>query len=170
MAKPAPSSYSSYFKRYVDLVPGDDLLTAFENQLPVIMQFLSSITEEKSMYAYDTGKWTLKELLQHIIDTERIFNYRALCFARKETASLPGFDENGYAANSNANSRKWQDLVDEFLAVRKGTGWMYKSFTDEMLDFPGVSNNNPATARSFGFVTLGHFYHHKKVMEERYLS
>lgn len=170
MSKPSPSSYPAYFKRYVDQVAEDDLQSAFENQLPEIKKFLATITEEKSAYAYDTGKWTLKELLQHIIDAERIFNYRALCFARKEFASLPGFDENSYADCSDSNRRTWQELVDEFLAVRQSTGLMYKSFTDEMLEFSGVANNNPATAKCFGFVTIGHFNHHKKVMEERYLK
>lgn len=169
MSKPDPSTFAPYFSRYIDQVAEDDLSSAFANQLPVIKQFLSSVSEEKSMYAYDTGKWTLKEVLQHIIDAERIFNYRSLCFARKEAASLPGFDENEYAANSNANSRTWQQLVDEFLAVRKGTEYMYDGFTEEMLDHSGISNNKPATARSFGFITLGHFIHHKKVIEERYL-
>ncbi|HRI26109.1 MAG TPA: DinB family protein [Ferruginibacter sp.] len=169
MPKPSPSSYPAYFKRYIDQVAEDDLMTAFENQLPQISKFLATISEEKSAYAYDTGKWTLKEVLQHIIDAERIFNYRSLCFARRETASLPGFDENEYAVHCDANRRPWQELVDEFIAVRKGTELMYKSFTDEMLQFSGVSNNNPATALCFGFVTLGHFNHHKKVVEERYL-
>ncbi len=169
MPKPSPSSYPAYFKRYIDQVAEDDLMTAFENQLPQISKFLATISEEKSAYAYDTGKWTLKEVLQHIIDAERIFNYRSLCFARRETASLPGFDENEYAVHCDANRRPWQELVDEFIAVRKGTELMYKSFTDEMLHFSGVSNNNPATALCFGFVTLGHFNHHKKVVEERYL-
>ncbi len=169
MSKPIPASYSAYFKRYIDQVAEDELPAAFENQLPAAKQFLSGISEEKSMYAYDTGKWTIKEVLQHIIDAERIFNYRALCFARKEASSLPGFDENLYADNSNASSRSWQELVDEFLSVRKSTEYLYKSFTEEMLDHPGISNNNPATARSFGFITLGHFNHHKKIVEERYL-
>lgn len=169
MSKPSAASYPAYFKRYVDQVPEEDLSTAFKNQSPVIRQFLSTIDEERSAYAYAEGKWTLKELLQHIIDTERIFNYRSLCIARKETASLPGFDENEYAAHSNANSRKWQDMVEEFLTVRKGTEMMFSSFTDEMLDSAGVSNNNPVTVKSLGFTTIGHFYHHKKVIEERYL-
>jgi uncharacterized damage-inducible protein DinB len=169
MSKPSPTSYPAYFKRYVDQVPEDDLSTAFQNQLPVIKQLLSKIDEAKSAYAYAEGKWTLKELLQHVIDTERIFNYRSLCIARKETASLPGFDENEYAAHSNANYRKWQDMVEEFLTVRTGTEIMFNSFTDEMLETSGLSNNNPVTVSSLGFTTLGHFYHHKKVIEERYL-
>ncbi|MEO7762982.1 MAG: DinB family protein, partial [Ferruginibacter sp.] len=133
MPKPSPTTYPEYFKKYVDQVPEEDLATAFSNQLPVVKDLLNSIPEEKSMYAYDTGKWTLKELLQHMTDTERIFNYRALCIARKETVSLPGFDENTYAAHSNANARTWQDLVDEFLAVRRSTELLYKSFTGDAL-------------------------------------
>jgi len=170
MPKPLPTTYPVYFKNYVDQVPDEDLLTGFQNQSAVIKELLNSITEERSNYAYDTGKWTIKEVLLHLTDAERIFNFRALCIARGETASLPGFDENTYAANSNANSRTWQNLVDEFLAVRSSTEFLYKSFTDEALAASGISNNNPATVISFGFTTLGHFYHHKKVLQERYLS
>jgi hypothetical protein len=170
MPKPSPNSYPAYFKNYVDQVPEEDLSTGFKNQLPIIKEFLNGITEEKSTYAYEPGKWTLKELLQHMIDTERIFNYRALAIARKETVSLPGFDENTYAANSNANARSWQQLVEEMLAVRKATQYLFESFTEEALANSGLSNNNPATVTSLGFITLGHFYHHKRVMEERYLN
>ena len=169
MPKPSPATYPEYFKKYVDQVPEEDLLTGFQNQLPAIKELLNSITEEKSLHAYDTGKWTLKELMQHMIDTERIFNYRALAIARKDTVSLPGFDENLYADNSNANHRAWQDMVAEFLAVRNSTELLYKSFTDEALAASGISNNNPVTVISLGFITLGHFYHHKNVIEERYL-
>ena len=151
-------------------VPEEDLATAFSKQLSIIKDFLNAITEEKSTYAYAPGKWTLKELLQHITDTERIFNYRALAIARKETAPLPGFDENLYADNSNANSRTWQTLVDEFLVVRQSTQFLYDSFTDDMFASAGIASNNPLTVISLGFTTLGHFYHHKKVMEEKYLS
>jgi hypothetical protein len=168
--KPSPETYFAYFKRYVDQVPEEDLAAAFSNQLTVIKDFLNAITEEKSTYAYAPGKWTLKELLQHITDTERIFNYRALAIARKEAAPLPGFDEDSYAANSNANSRSWQTLVDEFLVVRQSTQFLYDSFTDDMFASAGIASNNPLTVVSLGFTTLGHFYHHKKVMEERYLS
>lgn len=170
MPKPLPTDYPAYFKQYVDQVPEEDLSAAFKNQLPVLKDFLNSITEEKSKFAYAAGKWTLKELLQHIIDTERIFNYRALCFSRKETVSLPGFDENTYAANSNANNRTWQEMVQEFLAVRNSTQILFNSFSADMLEISGLSNNNPATVNSLGFITIGHFYHHKKVMAERYLS
>jgi hypothetical protein len=170
MPKPLPTTYPPYFKNYVDQVPDEDLITGFRNQLPVIKGLLNSITEEQSTHAYQPGKWTLKELLLHMTDTERIFNYRALCIARGETASLPGFDENTYAANSNANERSWQNLVDEFLAVRSSTQFLYESFSEQALQASGISNNNSATAVSFGFITLGHFYHHKNIIVERYLS
>jgi DinB superfamily len=169
MAKPSPESHPAFFKRYIDLVTEEDLTTAFKNQLPVVIAFLQNISEEKSNYAYAPGKWTIKELLQHMIDTERIFAYRSLCFARKETVSLPGFDENIYASNSHAANRSWASLIDEFVVVRKSTELLFGSFTNEALNNSGIANNNKATASSMGFTAIGHVYHHKKIMEERYL-
>lgn len=169
MSKPLKGSHPSYFDRYINLVPEDDLQTAFKNQLPVITAFLNSISEEKAKHAYAPGKWTIKELLLHMTDTERIFAYRSLCFARKEEQSLPGFDENLYAENSHANARSWTDLVNEFLLVRTTTELLFSSFTEEALHNAGTANNNPATALSMGFTAIGHVYHHKKILEERYL-
>jgi hypothetical protein len=169
MPKPSPTSYAVYFQRYVDQVPENDLIPAFKNQTAGIDIFLSSITEEKSAYAYAEGKWSIKELLQHIIDTERIFNYRALCFARGEKANLPGFEENDYAANSYANSRSWKSLTAEFLAVRKSTELLFESFNEAVINNAGFSNNNPNTVASLGFIIAGHYYHHKKILLERYL-
>ncbi len=169
MPKPAPGSHPTYFDRYINLVTEDDLQTAFKNQLPVITAFLNSISEEKSVYAYAPGKWTIKELLLHMTDTERIFAFRSLCFARGESQSLPGFDENVYAANSHANERSWAELVNEFLLVRQTTEILFASFTKEAIVNTGTANNNPATALSMGFTAIGHVYHHKKILEERYL-
>jgi uncharacterized damage-inducible protein DinB len=169
MPKPSSTSHPAYFQQYIDQVPENDLLTAFKNQTAGIENFLSSITEEKSAHAYAEGKWSIKELLQHIIDAERIFNYRALCIARGEKISLPGFEENEYAANSYANDRKWEGLVKEFLSVRQGTEMLFKSFTEEALNNTGTSNNKPITPASLGFITVGHYYHHKKILLEKYL-
>lgn len=168
MPKPPTNSYAGYFQQYIDQVPETDLNTAFQNQAAGLNDFLNSITEEKSGYAYAEGKWTIKELLQHIIDAERIFAYRALCFARGEKTSLPSFDENEYAANSNAGERTWMSLVEEFLAVRKSTELLFRSFSEEALNKPGLANNNTTTAASLGFITLGHYYHHKKILKEKY--
>ena len=121
------------------------------------------------MHTYAEGKWTIKELLQHIIDAERIFDYRALCIARKEMNSLPSFDENAYAENSYANTRDWLSLATEFLNLRKSTQDLYASFSAEMLWHKGVANGKIITPLSLGFITAGHFNHHKKIIEERYL-
>jgi len=170
MAKPAPSTYLGYFKRYIDLVEEEDLLSAFKNQAAGIKQFLQAISEEKSTCAYAEGKWTIKELLQHSIDTERILAYRALCLARGERSNLPGFEEDDYAANSFANHRKWSDLIEEFLAVRKSTEMLFESFDDAVLHNTGTANDNPVTVLSLGYTIVGHWYHHKKILVERYLG
>lgn len=169
MTKPSSESHAAFFQRYIDQVPEDNFLTAFENQSLITSTFLNSISEEKSSFAYAEKKWTLKELLQHIIDTERILCYRALCIARHETASLPGFDENGYAAHSNANSRNWDSMVKEFQIVRIATELLFRSFSDEALLKTGTANGNLISVKSLGYIISGHFYHHKKVIEERYL-
>ena len=140
-----------------------------KNQFPKIESLLRLIDEEKAGYAYAPGKWNLKELLQHIIDGERIFNYRALCFARKETLSLPPFDENLYAENSNANTRSWNVLSNEFINVRRSTEDLFKSFSAVMLQQKGIANNNTLSVLSLGFIIIGHVKHHIKVVEERYL-
>lgn len=169
MQKPSPTTYLAYFERYVNLVPEQDLFEAFANQFPTLKSFLTTVPTNKQEYAYADSKWTMKEMLLHMIDTERIFSYRALCIARGELGCLLGFDENGYAESSNANSRSWQSLVDEFLIVRQSTEHLFKSFTKEALEKKGTANDNPLTVISAGYILLGHFYHHKKVAEEKYL-
>ena len=170
MSKPIESTFPAYFKRYIDQVTEDDLKDAFTNQQADINNFYQSIPEEKTEQGYAPGKWTLKELLQHMIDTERIFNYRALAFARKESVSLPGFEENDYAANSNANARSWKSLCDELKAVRVSTEMLFDSFSDDAFHYAGMANNKATTVLAMGFITIGHFNHHKKVVEEKYLG
>ena len=169
MPKPTEGTYPVYFQNYINYVQEEDVMTAIENQQTVIDNFFDSISEEKSTYAYAESKWTLKELLQHVIDTERIFIYRALAFARKETQSLPGFDEKTYAANSNANARTWKSLCEELKAVRTTSRLLFENFTDEMLSSSGLANNNPTTVNAIGFILVGHVYHHKNIVETRYL-
>jgi hypothetical protein len=169
MPKPHPGTYPAYFDNYISYVTEDDLRDAFKNQHEVIETFFDSIPEDKAGYAYAPGKWTLKELLQHIIDTERIFNYRSLAFARKETASLPGFDEDSYAENSFANERTWKSLIEELKTVRRSTEMLFASFNTDMLNHSGLANNNPMSVNAMGFTTIGHVYHHKRIIMERYL-
>lgn len=169
MPKPIEGTYPVYFQNYINQVQEEDVMTAIENQQTVIDIFFDTISEEKSVHAYAEGKWTLKELLQHVIDTERIFIFRSLAFARKETQSLPGFDETVYAANSNANARTWKSLCEELKAVRKTSQMLFENFTDEMFNSSGLANNNPTTVNALGFILVGHVYHHKNIIETRYL-
>ncbi len=168
--KPSQQNYPPYFEKYINLVKEDDLMQSFKNQVPEIEKTLSLIDEEKAGKAYAEGKWTLKELLQHIIDTDRIFNYRALCFARKETTSLPSFDENLYAENSNANARTWKSLCSEYFNLRRSTEDLFESFTEDMLQTKGIASNNPISVISIGFIIAGHAYHHLNIIKERYLQ
>jgi hypothetical protein len=170
MQKPSSITYPGFFHSYIDQVPQSNIEDAFNAQLPVINSFLSGISEEKSTHAYAPDKWTIKELLQHITDTERIFSYRALCFARGEKKLLPGFEQDDYANKAHANDRTWHDLANEFLIVRQSTHLLFNSFTNDMLMNDGTfSNNFTMTTAGFGFMLMGHFYHHKKIIEERYL-
>ena len=169
MQRPDKDEYPEFFARYINRVAENDLSAAFESQARSFPPLLESISEEKSKYAYAEGKWTIRELIQHIIDTERIFNYRALAIARGETVSLPSFDENSYAVNSDANARSWSGLKDEFSRLRASTRDLYNSFNDHMLAQRGLANNHPISVLSLGFTTVGHISHHKIVLEEKYL-
>ncbi|MEO6230458.1 MAG: DinB family protein [Ferruginibacter sp.] len=169
MSSTSPTNVPGYFKIYTSQVAEKDLVTAFSNQSQLIKELLPSINEEKSVYAYAPGKWTLKEVLQHLIDAERVFSYRAMCFARKEAAILPSFDENEYAVNSLANNRTWQSILDEFVAVRRATLFLFDSFSPEMLATVGRAGSNSLSVEEIGFITLGHFTHHCKIIKERYL-
>lgn len=170
MPKPNITDYPEYFGRYINQVSEENLKDAFKNQLPKIEEFLQSISEEKSLYAYAPGKWTLKELWQHSIDTERVFQYRAMCIARKETAALPSFDENLYAQNSNANARSWKSISEELLNVRKSTEDLFNSFSEEMLLLKSSAGDRSVSVISLGFIIVGHVYHHINVVREKYLK
>ena len=169
MPRPDLSRVPVSFHNYINQVPEDDLTKSFKIQSEVFIRFLENIPPDKYDYRYAEGKWTLNELLQHVIDAERIFCYRALCFARKDATPLPSFDENSYAENSRAQNRNWNDLIEEFKAVRRATEYLFSSFDKEQLDSSGVSNKNPNYVLGMGFITIGHTLHHKKIIEERYL-
>ncbi len=168
MSRPDLSRVPVFYHRYIQQVNEDELNNAFAAQASVF-DFLDKIPVEKRDYRYAEGKWTIKEMLQHMVDTERVFAYRALCIARKEAASLPGFDENEYADNSKAGKRDWNDLMEEFKAVRKSSEILFRSFDDEQLENTGIANNNPVYVLAIGFVLVGHVNHHMNVLKERYL-
>lgn len=169
MMKPIQGSFPAYFTNYINLVNENNLLDALAHQQPVYVEFFDSIPAEKADDAYAPGKWTLKELLQHMIDTERIFAYRALCIARKETQSLPSFNENEYVEASGANKRVWTEMLSELQLVRKTTEILFRSFGNEELEYTGLSSNKPVTVSALGFIMVGHVYHHINIIKERYL-
>lgn len=169
MNNTSPTNQPGYFQVYIDQVAEKNLATAFAHQSEIIKNFLPAISEQQSTHAYAPGKWTIKELLQHLIDAERVFTYRAVCFARKEQATLSSFNEDAYAAASKANARSWESLTAEFVAVRRSTLFLYDSFSAEMLASIGKASNNSYSVEALGFILLGHFNHHKKIIEERYL-
>jgi uncharacterized damage-inducible protein DinB len=169
MAKPLPNDFLPYFSRYIDLVETDDLQTAVTTYSHPLTYFFVNLPEEKGDYAYAPGKWTIKDLLQHIIDTERIMSYRMLCIARNEKVALPGFEEDDYAREANASQRSFISLKEEFIALRKSTDLLIHSLTVAQLNNKGTASGNATTANALGFIIFGHMMHHKKIVAERYL-
>lgn len=170
MPRPDLSRVPAFYHNYISQVKEEELMPAFKNNTLSLLSFLKSIPAKKQNYRYEVGKWTVKEVIQHIIDAERIFSYRALRFARKDTTPLPGFDEKNFTANAKAGKRNWNDLVEEFIAVRKATEILFASFDDEQLESGGILNNNSVYVLGIGFICMGHCNHHRKVIEERYLG
>jgi len=161
--------YNPYFKQYIDLVDDISLIQALEIGHRLTEVFFEAIPELKYLYKYSIGKWTPQEILLHIIDTERIFCYRALSIARAKNPVLESFDENIFAKNSNANNRKMQNLLEEFIVVRNGTVILFKSFTEKDLQKIGQVNNHSLSIRAIGFIICGHERHHRNIIKERYL-
>lgn len=170
MARPDLSRIAPFAYNYINQVPHDDLLQAIRELGDEFISMVESIPPEKHDHAYAPGKWTLKEVLQHIIDTERILCYRALCIARGETQPLPGFDENGYAGHSYAANRNWKDMVAEFTLIRKASCYLFASFNQEQLEATGTVNKGPSYVRGLGFIVAGHCQHHLNIIKGRYLS
>ena len=131
--------------------------------------FVTHLPEAKADYAYAENKWIVKDVIQHLIDAERVFAYRAMRFARKDQTNLSGFDENSYAVNANANARTLASLKEEFIAVRTSTDALIASFTEDQLQQKGMGNNNSITVNAVCFIIFGHIIHHQQILEERYL-
>jgi hypothetical protein len=158
-----------YYKKYIDLVSNVHLLEAMATGLTDTLDFFENIPSDKLNFRYAKGKWTPKDILLHLIDTERVFCYRAMCFARDKNANLPGFDENLFAQNAAANSRNLNDLLNEYVLVRTATICLFKGFDAKMLLQIGKGNDSPMSVRSAGFIICGHEIHHCNFIKEHYL-
>jgi uncharacterized damage-inducible protein DinB len=167
--RPEKGSYPVYFDNFIPLVKEDNVLDALENTGHSALKYLNSIAETKADYAYAEGKWTVKQLLCHIIDTERILSYRALSFARLEKQVLPGFDENSYVAAAELEHLQLQDLIRDFKVLREGTISMFSNFTETELLRSGAAASGPTTVLALGFMVCGHMTHHLNVLKQRYI-
>ncbi len=169
MAKPLPGDYPSYFSGYIQKVEQDTIPELVNTLSHPLTYFFLNLPEEKATYSYAADKWTLKDILQHIIDTERIMQYRLLRVARNDKTPLPGFDENQYAASADASKRSFVELKEEFKSLRKSTDLLLKSLDETQLQHIGYASNHPVTANAIAFIIFGHLLHHKQIIEERYL-
>ena len=163
------NEYSEFNATYIKAAGDGDLYEDLEISLHDFIRFVQDIPMDKFDYRYAEGKWTIKEIIQHVIDTERIFAYRALRISRNDKTPLPGFDENDYVANTSGNERHLQSLLTELSIVRQSTLVLFKSFSDEQLKRVGVASNHEVSVRAIGFIIIGHQKHHQYVFQERYL-
>ena len=170
MAKPGKKEYPAFYQTYIDALDDKgNILSQMETSLSVFEKELSELESDKQEYRYAEGKWTIKEIVQHLIDTERVFVYRALRYSRKDKSMLLSYDENMFVANYEINKRNYDNLLNEFSLLRRSTILMFQNFDDEILDMEGKVGENTFTVRALGYICSGHVLHHVKVIRERYL-
>ncbi len=163
------TDFQKYIQRYLDLIPSESWLKELKNCGEKTFKIYSEISEEQSLFAYADGKWTLKELLLHLSDTERVFQYRILAIARGDQNELPGFDEELYANQSFANERTLNSLLEEYQVIRKSSQILLESVHSSALKNIGTANGNRISAETIGKLIVGHNIHHLNIIEERYL-
>ena len=169
MPRPNTPDFPEYFARYISRVDADSLHEAITKHATDLEAFYTGLPEERSGFRYAPGKWSLKEMLQHVTDTERIMSYRLLRISRGDKTPLPSFDENLYAAHSHADDRSFSSIKEEFIAVRKATDLLIRSLSEQQLAASGTASSLPVTANAIGYIIFGHMLHHKAIAEERYL-
>jgi len=171
MKRFAPNEFKPYFAIYIEpaVARNLDIVPLLELGLKDTCDFFKGIPAQKELYAYAEQKWTIREILLHLIDTERIFSYRALRIARNDKTNLPGFDENDFARNSKANMRTLQELTEEFKAVRHATLSLFRRFDADDWSKTGMASNSEISVRAIGFILAGHAIHHERIIKERYL-
>ena len=168
ISRPQPGEYNPYYDRYISLVETDDVLAALEQQAPDTIALLKPASA-KADFRYAPEKWSLKEVLGHVNDTERIMTYRALRIARGDKTPIEGFEQDDYIRDGNFGQRSLPDLIDEFTAVRKATLSLFRHLDAETAARTGVANNNQISARALAFIIAGHELHHRRVLQEKYL-
>ena len=168
MKRPQVNEYAIFYKKYIDTV-SDNVIAELQHQASSFTSFLKGISCDKASYSYAEGKWTVKELVGHVIDTERIMAYRMLTIARNDKTALPGFEENDYVNNAHFSERTLVSLADEFAVLRSANMYLLKSFNEEEISRKGLANNSPVSVLSLIYILAGHLNHHRAIIQERYL-
>ncbi len=169
MNRPEKTEYNEFYDTYVSLVDETEIVSAFENQLDEMNEFFNSISEEKSATSYAEGKWTIKELVGHLIDGERIFGYRALRISRGDETPIEGFEQDDYVENAPFGDYKFSDLVEEFNLVRRSNILFFKHLKETDWTRTGTASDSPVSVRALAFIMVGHVIHHANILKDRYL-
>jgi DinB family protein len=167
--RPPETDYAAPYASYVSLVPEDDVLEAIERQSSETQKLLASLDDARAAFRYAEGKWSIKEVVGHLSDAERIMSYRALAIARGETQSLPGFDENDYMRYARFDDWRLGDLAEQYALGRRANIVFVRNLPADAWDRRGVANDTPITVRALAYIIVGHERHHLKVLKERYL-
>jgi hypothetical protein len=168
MARPQPNESAPFYHKYIALAQGDTVTEVVNNYAFDLQEFYNSLPDDLADYAYDENKWTVKQVLQHVTDAERIFAYRVLRISRNDQTPLPSFDENAYVENGFASGRALSSLKQEFNAVRAATDMFLLSLNDEQIKRVGTASNNPVSVNALAYIIYGHLLHHKNILQERY--
>jgi len=166
--RPPAAEYAPYYARYIDKVPEGDLLRTLENQARETQALLAGLSDAKALHRYAPGKWSIKEVIGHVTDTERVFSYRALRFARADATALPGFDENAWVPAGRFEARSLKDLAAELDAVRRATIALFRGLDAAALARRGTASDNAVSVRAIAWIIAGHERHHVALLHERY--
>lgn len=169
MKRPENTEYSEWYAGYVGSVGETDIISALEKQIDEIKDIFGEISEEKGLYRYAENKWTIKEVLSHLIDGERVFAYRAFRISRADETPLAGFDQDPYIENSNSNERIIPDLVEELVLLRQANMFIFRNLKETDWDIFGTASNAKVSVRALAYIMVGHIRHHLKILQERYL-
>src|SRR5436190_22679950 len=170
MNRPVETEYAPYYQSYVDQVNESDVMAVLRSEIDDLDVLLNRVPAEKETYAYAEGKWTIREIVGHLIDGERVFGFRAFCIARGEQQNLPGFDQDDYMATSHYDKIELEDLVSELRLIRLGNIAMFRTLDEEAWSRIGLANSNSVSVRALAFTMAGHVRHHMNVLRERYLQ
>ena len=170
IARPEPGEYAPYYEKYISLVPATDILGILESQRRQMLILLCGRDDKEGNFRYAPDKWSVKELVGHVCDTERIFAYRALRISRADRTPIDGFEQDDYVRNGPFAHRPIAELIEDYIAVRRATLTLFRNLDEQAWIRTGIANNNEVSVRALAYITAGHELHHKRILEERYFG